>query len=195
MKFEKTNITIDRELSDLDMFTLHFTEILRKHTPYVIVSGYVAILLGRARASEDIDIIIPKLQFEKFHLLLTELIQQNYYCLNAENEQDIFEYLTENLPIRFAKKDTVIPNIEMKWVKNKFDDIALEKKITVHLHTKSVSISHLELQIAFKEAVLQSPKDMEDARHMKKVAEGYLDNQLIKKYKELLRDFYQTKSR
>ena len=195
MKIEKTRITINRELSDLDIFTLHFTEILQKYTQYVIVSGYVAILLGRARASEDIDIIIPKIRFEKFHSLLTELIQQNYYCLNAENEKDIFEYLTENLPIRFAKRDTIIPNIEIKWAKNTFDDIALEKKIPVYLNTKSVYISHLELQIAFKEVILKSPKDTEDARHMKQVAEGYLDKQLIQKYKEMLRDFYQKKSR
>jgi len=43
MKFEKSTITIDRELSDLDHFALEFIEILEKYTPYVLVSGYVAI--------------------------------------------------------------------------------------------------------------------------------------------------------
>ena len=62
-------IEIDRELSDLDCFTLDFVNILERHTNYVIVSGYVAILLGRARASEDIDSIIPKIDFSMFQSL------------------------------------------------------------------------------------------------------------------------------
>ena len=70
MKFtDKKTIQIDRELSDLDKFTLDFVKILKKHTKYVIVSGYVAILLGRARASEDVDIIIPRIDFSTFKLL------------------------------------------------------------------------------------------------------------------------------
>ena len=67
MKFiDKKTIHIDRELSDLDTFAVNFTKILQKHTAYVIVSGYVAILLGRARASEEIDIIIPRIDFSTF---------------------------------------------------------------------------------------------------------------------------------
>ena len=55
----KNNIKIDRELSELDIFTLDFINVLKKYTKYVLVSGYVSILLGRSRASEDIDVIIP----------------------------------------------------------------------------------------------------------------------------------------
>ena len=110
--------------------------------------------------------------------------------MNTEEDKDIYEYLTDDLAVRFAKKDTIIPNIEMKWAKNKFDEIALEKTMTVKLTEKSLYISHLELQIAFKEIVLRSPKDLEDARHIQNVAKGYLDKELIRKYKEMLRDFY-----
>ena len=107
----------------------------------------------------------------------------------------MYEYLTENIPIRFAKKDTIIPNIEMKWAKNKFDKIALEKTIKIHLNKRSFEISQLEFQIAFKEAVLKSPKDLEDARHLRNVTEKYLDVVEIQKYKEMLYDFYQKKSK
>ncbi len=195
MKFGKSTITIDRELSDLDKFTLEFITILKKFTPYVIVSGYVAILLGRARASEDIDIISPKMDFSTFQLFMKALKQKDFYCLNTEEVTDMYEYLTENIPIRFAKKDTIVPNIEMKWAKNKFDKIALEKTIKIHLNKRSLEISQLELQIAFKEAVLKSPKDLEDARHIRKVAEKYLDSNVIQKYKGMLYDFYQKKSK
>ena len=191
MKFiDKKTIKIDREISDLDNFTLDFIKILEKNTDYVIVSGYVAILLGRARASEDVDVIIPKIDFPKFQSLYTELKKNNFYCLNAEEVSTVYDYLKNNLAVRFAKNDTIIPNIEMKWVKSDFDRFALENTIDVNLSKGKLRISHLELQIAFKEEVLKSPKDLEDARHLEKIAEGYLDNKLINKYREMLREFY-----
>jgi hypothetical protein len=73
---------------------------------------------------------------------------------------------------------------------NKFDGITLEKTLTVKLPKGQLCISHLELQIAFKEIILKSPKDLEDARHIRNVAKGYLDDKLIQKYREMLRDFY-----
>jgi len=94
------------------------------------------------------------------------------------------------LAVRFAKKDTTIPNIELKWSKHKYDSVALENTINVKLSKENLKISHLELQIAFKEEILKSPKDMEDARHLRKVAESYLDKKLINKYRESLREFY-----
>jgi hypothetical protein len=187
---DKKNIEIDRELSDLDLFTLDFIKILEKHTDYVIVSGYVSILLGRARASEDVDIIIPKIDFTIFQSLYKDIKKHNFYCLNAEDDVTVYDYLKDNVAVRFAKKENIIPNIEMKWVKNKFDKIALEKTIDVKLSKGKIQISNLELQIAFKEMVLKSPKDLEDADHIKDVAKGYLDKDMIRKYKEMLRDFY-----
>ena len=190
MKFTDSAIEIDRELSDLDCFTLDFVNILEKHTNYVIVSGYVAILLGRARASEDIDIIIPKIDFSTFQSLYNDLKENDFYCLNAEKYNTIFEYIKEDLAIRFAKQGSLIPNVELKWLKNKFDKIAIEKTLTVVLPKGQLCISRLELQIAFKEVILKSPKDLEDARHIRNVAKGYLDDKLIQKYREMLRDFY-----
>lgn len=99
-------------------------------------------------------------------------------------------FLLDNLAVRFAKIDTMIPNIEMKWTKNKFDKIALEKTIDARIKNETLHISHLELQIAFKEEVLKSPKDLDDAEHIKNVAREYLDNKLIQKYKEMLHGFY-----
>ena len=191
MKFiDSEHIEIDRELSDLDKFTIEFTNILKKHTGYVIISGYVAILLGRARASEDVDIIIPRVDFSDFKKLYKNLKENDFYCLNAEEEEIVYSYLEENLAIRFAKLDTIIPNVELKWIKNDFDKIALKKTIDVKIQNENVCISHLELQIAFKEVILKSPKDLEDAQHLRSVARDYLDTSLIQKYKEMLDGFY-----
>lgn len=191
MKFiNKNNIEIDRELSDLDKFAIEFIKILEKHTNYVIISGYVAILLGRSRASEDIDILIPKINYQTLQKLINDLKNKNFYCLNAEKPETIFSYLQDNLAVRFAKKNEIIPNIELKWVKNKIDELSLEKIITVKIPKAKLKISNLELQIAFKEVVLKSPKDLEDARYIRNIAEKFLDKKLINEYKRMLREFY-----
>jgi len=191
MKFiNKKTIEIDRELSELDIFTIDFIKILEKYTKYVLVSGYVSILLGRARISEDVDVIIQKIDFSTFQALYKELKKNGFYCLNAKKDSSIYKYLLDNLRVRFAKKDKTIPNIELKWVKHKFDEISLENTIEVKLSKEKLKISNLELQIAFKEEVLKSPKDLDDAMHIKNVAKGYLDNKLIQKYREMLHGFY-----
>jgi len=191
MRFiNSTTLEINREVSDLDKLALDFTTILEKYTPYVIVSGYVSILLGRARASEDIDIIIPKIDLPTLKKLVRSLKENGFSCINEQKVSDIFECLKEGIAVRFARQNIIIPNIEMKWEKNDVDHLALSKTITVQLPQGTLRISHLELQIAFKQMVLKSPKDLEDARHLELVAEKYLDKKLIKKYKEMLRDFH-----
>ena len=191
MKFiNKKTIEIDRELSDLDSFVIDFIKILDKHINYVIVSGYVTILLGRARVSEDVDVIIPKIDFLTFKRLYSDLKGDKFYCLNAEEDRTIYSYLEDNLAVRFAKKDSIIPNVEIKWTKNEFDKIALENTIDIRLSKGILKVSNLELQIAFKEEILKSPKDLEDAEYIKDVARGYLDNKLIQRYKEMLHEFY-----
>jgi len=194
MKFiGKNRIKVCRELSDLDKFTLDFLEIFTKYDNYVIISGYVAILLGRSRASEDVDIIIEKIDFDSFSKFVGELYQKDFYCLNTDNVKEMYSYLKDNLAIRFAKKETIIPNMEVKFPKTKFDKIALQNNVIIELAGKEIITSELELQIAFKENVLKSPKDKEDAKHVRVVTKDVLDDSLIKKYKVMLNEFYKTK--
>ena len=84
MKITQNEIILDRELSELDKFAIKFSDIIKIHTPYVIVSGYVSILLGRSRVSEDIDMILPAMNEDKWELIYNDLIKNGYYCLNAE---------------------------------------------------------------------------------------------------------------
>ena len=55
------HIKFNKKISELDKFVIDFLEIIIKHTNYVLISGYVSILFGRSRGTEDVDIIIPKL--------------------------------------------------------------------------------------------------------------------------------------
>ena len=119
MKFlDKKTIKIDRELNELDKFVLKFTKILEKHTDYVIVSGYVSILLGRTRGTEDVDIFIKKLDKKKFIILYNNLRKDGYWCLNDEDSNEIYEYLKDGLAVRFALKNETIPNFEIKFAKS-----------------------------------------------------------------------------
>ena len=179
-------IKLDRELSDLDKFALDFIKIIKKYSDYVIVSGYVSILLGRSRASEDIDILVEKIDRKKFKLFLKELNKNNFYCLNSKDPEDIYDYLKNKLAVRFAKNDTVIPNMELKFLKTYFDRVTIDNKIKVSINNQEINISKLEVQVAFKEKVLKSPKDIEDARHIRNISN--LDEELINKYKEMLNE-------
>ncbi len=50
-------ISLEKELNELDKFVIRFTKDLDS---YCIVGGYVSILFGRSRVTEDIDIPIPE---------------------------------------------------------------------------------------------------------------------------------------
>lgn len=179
-------IKLDRELSDLDRFTIGFVEILEKYSNYVLISGYVSILLGRARSSEDVDILVEKVDFDEFKLFFKELEKKEFYCLNSDEVEDIYSYLRDNLAVRFAKKGSVIPNMEFKFLKNHFDRITLNESVSVLVKNKKLKISKLEIQVAFKEEVLKTPKDIEDARHIRNIAD--LDENEIIRYKEMLKN-------
>jgi len=69
IEFKNDQITFDKQLNKLDKFVIEFISILNEFDiKYVIISGYVSILFGRNRASEDIDIFVEKLNFTKFKL-------------------------------------------------------------------------------------------------------------------------------
>ena len=72
--YKGNKIVFKKELNALDKLTIDFTSILNKlEIKYVLVSGYVSILFGRSRSSEDIDIIMEKISIERFKRLWAEL--------------------------------------------------------------------------------------------------------------------------
>lgn len=188
MKFiNKNTITIDKVPNEIDKFVFGFVKILEKHTDYVIVSGYVAILLGRERGTDDIDFFIPKITKEKLFLLNEDLIKQGYWCLNSSDLDEMYSLLASKHSVRFALEPSISPNAEIKFSKDLYDDMSLKDPLIVKFSGEKIRISYLELQIAFKEEVLKSNKDMEDARHLRIVAGENLNENLINEYKKKLR--------
>ncbi len=182
IEFKDDQIIFDRELSLLDSFVLNFTEHLETNNiKYVIISGYVAILFGRSRMSEDVDIFIEHISFEKF-LKFWSGIEHNYECLNTGNSYEAYiDYLKNHQAIRIANKGSFIPNIKLKFVKNDLDRYSLENRRHVKLADKSLYLSPLELQIPYK-LFLGSEKDIEDARFLFKLFRDNLNIVLLKMF-------------
>ncbi|MCX6742185.1 MAG: hypothetical protein NTX24_03365 [Candidatus Pacearchaeota archaeon] len=182
---EKREIICDRELSNLDKLVLKFIRILERHIDYVLISGYVAILLGRTRATEDVDVFIRKVDKEKFFRFYEELKNNGLWCINAEKPEELFSYLREGLAVRFALENTSIPNFEVKIVKREDEDV-FDDFIVVKLKEGNLKISSLERQIAFKRYFLCSGKDMEDALHVERIFKDKIDYKKIDKLKEII---------
>jgi predicted nucleotidyltransferase len=149
------------------------------------MSGYVAILLGRTRATDDIDVFIDEIDTEKFAKLHSELTDQRFWCLNAESNDEIFSYLEEGYAIRFATMKTSVPNFEIKYPKDDLDRETFNDAIKVVINSQKIKISGIERQIAFKRYHLGSPKDSEDASHLETLF-PHVNTEKINKYKTLI---------
>ena len=183
MKIYPDHIDLEREFNKLDHLILDFVALIP--TEYVIVSGYVAILLGRSRGSEDIDIILPTMDEDAFLKMVRGL--KDFYCLNTKDPNGIYPHLAAGIPVRFAKTGTVIPNVEVKFAQKGIARRALKDRIPVSASGKTLYISPLELQIAYKEQMLKSEKDREDALHLREIAKDVLDQGALGRYEAMLK--------
>jgi len=165
IEYSKGSIILkNKSLSELDKFVIDFVNVLNEHFKYVIVSGYVAILFGRSRGTEDVDILTEKLTKSKFYNFVDE-IEGTYDFLNPENKEGLYEMLGENLGIRISKKNEIIPNIEFKFIKNKVEEFVLENRLKILLDDNLLYISPIEIQLAYK-LYLGSEKDIMDAAYL-----------------------------
>ena len=189
MKFTYTGNAISikgKVLTDLDEFVFDFLHIIDKYCMYVIISGYLPIFFGRTRGTEDVDVFIDRIDEKTFIRFYNELLKENYYFLNPDDGNGLYEMLTENLGIRAAKKDSIIPNIEMKFTKDDIDFFTMENRMEVHVEkNNSFFISPLEVEIPYK-IYLGSEKDIEDAVYLWEIFNNYLNKKLINRFmKEL----------
>ncbi|MEM2759698.1 MAG: hypothetical protein QXN83_05280 [Nitrososphaerales archaeon] len=177
-------IKLKKELNDLDKLALDFTKILDlNRVRYVLVSGYVSILFGRSRSSEDIDIIVEKISMKKFAGLWKHILRK-FECINAVSMHDAYErHLMAGSAVRFARKGKFIPNIEFKFPKIDLENWVLDNRKVVALNRYRIKISPIELQIAYK-LILSTGKDIEDARHLYKLFKGMIDEGLLKYFLE-----------
>jgi len=186
IKVSKEGMEFEKELNELDLLVLDFTKVLEEiGIRYVVVSGYVPILFGRSRSSEDIDVIVKRMDKSEFHKLWEKL--KEFECIITEDMNDAYEnYLMEGHSIRFSRKNEFIPNIEIKFPKTELDIWTLQERIRVVLNRKVLYISPIELQIPYK-LFLGSEKDIEDARYLYNIFKEYIDTELFREFLKKLK--------
>lgn len=183
----------DKILNELDNLIIDFTDILKKYADYVIVSGYVSILLGRTRASEDIDLLVSEMPYNKFKEMFEDFDKNGFICMNTYNSKEAYEILDEHA-IRFFR-GVPVPNIEFKKITKEIQKEAYENRLKVMLKNKILFISPLELQIAYKLSLISkkyfknagSDKDFEDAKHLYEIFKEKLNKEQLVKYVKLFR--------
>lgn len=178
MEWSDDVLRIGRELSELDRKVIDFVEVLEnKDVRYVLVSGYVAILAGRSRGTEDVDLIIEKLGKEDIDALSRALKEEGYWCINTGMD-GIQDMLEDDLSVRFAEEGKAIPNFEVAFPQNSYDERALEERLRIELNRENLYVSPLELQIVYK-LYLGSEKDFEDALHLYRLFRDGLDDERL----------------
>jgi len=167
-------IRIEKEESKYDTFVRDFMACWPEGWRQVIVSGYVALMFGRERMTEDIDMLVERPTAAQFQALWSCLHERGFWCLQTGNPASALnEYLLQGTAVRFAIKDTVEPNFEVKVVADKAGRTALADRLQVLLNGRPLWIGPLEMQVAYK-LRLGSDKDLEDARHLWGALKGRL---------------------
>ncbi len=170
------------ERNILDEFCLDFCSVVENFCEYVVVSGFVAISSGRVRGTEDIDIIIERIKEEKFCELHKNLVKNGFVCMQHHVPSEIYkEYLLENLSVRYTRKDEMLPEMELKIVKDPLDEYQIKTKTKLELTELNIWFSSINMNIAFKEHLLKSEKDLEDAKHLRIVYAELVDEKEINK--------------
>ncbi len=183
MKREVTDKTI------LDEFVEDFCKVVERHVRYIVCSGFVAIAHGRSRGTEDIDMIIEKLDFKNFKNFHIDLIKSGFECVQSSNPNTVYyDYLIRGDSVRYTRKSEFLPEMEIKFTKDELDKEQLESRTKLPFTELDVYFSSIEGNIAFKEELLGAEKDVEDAKHLRIIYKGKIDEDKINKIKKGIRE-------
>ena len=185
-------ILMERGIGDkniLDKFAEDFCSIVEKYVKYIVVSGFVAISHGRKRTTEDIDMIIEKISFDKFIKLHGDLDKSGFECMQSSKVSEIYEYLTSGHSVRYVRKggDFLPPEMEIKFVKDELDEMQMKTRRKLNFTGLEIWFSSIEFNIAFKEELLKSNKDIEDAKHLRIIYKDDINDEFIEEIKSKIR--------
>lgn len=177
------------ERTSLDVFAENFAAIVEKHCKYIVVSGFVVIAHGRSRGTEDIDMIIERIGKQAFIDLHNELIANGFVCLQSHNADEIYDtYLIKNLSVRYIKNGEYLPEMELKLAKDIIDELQLATRKKLPFTGLGLWFSGIEMNIAFKEELLKSDKDIKDANHLRIIYKNEIMEAEIERIKKLIRE-------
>lgn len=186
LKLRDGVLVVDRETNDLDELAIRFSTILDVDVNHVFTSGYVAILAGRSRATEDIDVLLKPLDDETIARLASRLKDDELWG-PAMPLDSMAEMLTGGDNIWIARDGEMVLHLEVKFVDDEYDRASLKNKITARISSvgAELPIGPLELRIAYK-LYLGAQKDFEDAVHLYAMFEETLSTREIEQWVEKL---------
>lgn len=182
---------MERGISDrnvLDEFAEKVCKVIERHVRYIVVSGFVAISHGMRRATEDIDMIIDRISFEDFEKIHEDLIKEDFECLQSSLVGEVYDYLDKGDSIRYVRRGTFLPpEMEIKFAKDEIDRLQLDTRQKFDFTGLDIWFSSIEMNIAFKEELLKSEKDNEDAKHLRIIYKDEIDEDFINEIKGKIR--------
>ena len=165
IELRNETLVVEREPNQLDELAIRFSKILgRFDIKHVYIAGYVSILAGRARSTEDVDVLIERIDEETADELAETLDEKGFWG-PAMPLTSMCEMLDTGDNIWVAPEDQITPHLEVKFARDEFDRASLQNAITARIGDEAISIGPLELQIAYK-LHLSAQKDIEDAVHL-----------------------------
>ncbi len=180
-------VSVGKEITKLDEFVLKTIRFIKQRAEYVIISGYVSIFFGRARATEDVDIFIKSVTKEDFCKLYEEMVQNGYEWTIDNCEELYNDYLLAGLSICVWEKDFPLLRIEMKYASKLSQLLAFKDKIIVKFKDEELFMGSIEQQIAYKKYIAKSDKDLADAKHLELVFKD-LNLSKIQEYRKLFEE-------
>lgn len=185
MEFTGTGAVVEKDPSVLDELILDVADVLAANgVEYAVVSGYVAVLFGRSRATEDIDVLIERCDAETAASVADDLSDEGLWGA-AMPLDDLYVTLADDLPVRVARHGDRVPNVELKFVTDEYDRLSLSNTITVEFGERTLQIVQPELQIAYKLG-MSAERDFEDARHLYETTRETLSTDALESYVERL---------
>jgi len=165
IRFLNGVLVVEREPNQLDELAHSFSNVLNRFDiDHVFIAGYVAILAGRARSTEAIDVLIEEIDERTAGRLVAALEDEGFWG-PAMPLDSMSEMLENGDNIWVAPDDQITPHLEVKFVRDEFDRASLENATAARIGGETVPIGPLELQIAYK-LHLGTQKDLEDAVHL-----------------------------
>ncbi|SDR34617.1 hypothetical protein [Natronobacterium texcoconense] len=158
-------LVVDREPNALDELAIDFSAVLSDlDVEHVYIAGYLAILTGRPRATDDIDVLVEPLSETEIETVVEELRDADYWG-PAMPLEEMYGNLSEGTNIWVAPDGQTTPHLEVKFPTDEFDRASLSNAIEARVAGETIPIGPLELQIAYK-LYLGGQKDFEDAAHL-----------------------------
>lgn len=159
------DLVVERPPNELDELAIDFSRLLSQRSiDHVFIAGYLAILTGRARVTDDIDVLIESLAESKVEELVAALDEAGYWE-PAMALEEMHGNLDAGTNIWVAPEGQMTPHLEVKTPTDEYDYASLDNAIDAHIDDATIPVGELELQIAYKLS-LGAQKDYEDAAHL-----------------------------